>query len=140
MRGSGLAAPDIAVVLNVGQAHLGKFGSRQAIAKAKGELVKGLAPGGTAILNADDPRVVAMRSLTHGPVLTFGHAEHADVRVLDLALDRLGRPSFTLRTAGTSAPGSRRSLPSLLRTPKPRCRRSPPTSWPGCATGWPLPG
>ena len=45
-----------------------------------------------------------MRSLTHGPVLTFGHAEHADVRVLDLALDRLGRPSFTLRTAGTSAP------------------------------------
>ena len=100
---TGLVAPDIAVVLNVGQAHLGEFGSRGAIARTKGELVQGLAPGGTAILNADDPRVVAMRSLTDGPVLTFGRAEHADVRVLDLALDRLGRPSFTLRTATGSA-------------------------------------
>ena len=101
---TGLAAPDIAVVTNIGQAHLSHFGSRKAIARAKGELVQGLAPGGTAVLNADDPRVVAMRSLTDGAVLTFGHAEHADVRVLDLTLDRLGRPSFTLRTAGTSAP------------------------------------
>ncbi|WP_007510127.1 UDP-N-acetylmuramoyl-tripeptide--D-alanyl-D-alanine ligase [Pseudofrankia saprophytica] len=101
---TGLAAPDIAVVLNAGQAHLGEFGSREAIAAAKGELVAGLAPGGTAILNADDPRVVAMRSLTDGPVLTFGRVAHADVRVLDLVLDRLGRPSFTLRTAGASVP------------------------------------
>jgi len=101
---TGLVAPDIAVVLNVGQAHLGTFGSRNAIARAKGELVRGLAPGGTAVLNADDPRVVAMRALTDGPVLTFGHAEHADVRVTGLALDRFGRPSFTLRTAGASVP------------------------------------
>lgn len=98
-----LVAPDIAVVLNVGQAHLGEFGSRGAIATAKSELVQGLAPGGTAVLNADDPRVVAMRALTDGPVLTFGLAEHADVRVLDLALDRLGRPTFTLRTADATA-------------------------------------
>ncbi len=103
-----LVAPDIAVVLNVGQAHLGEFGSREAIARTKGELVTGLAAGGTAILNADDHRVCAMRSLTDGPVLTFGRAEHADVRVLDLCLDRLGRPSFTLRTADASA---RVSLP-----------------------------
>lgn len=101
---TGLVAPDVAVVLNVGQAHIGEFGSRAAIARTKGELVRGLAPGGTAVLNADDPRVVAMRSLTDGPVLTFGRAEHADVRVRDLALDRLGRPSFTLRTADASAP------------------------------------
>ncbi|MFI5695357.1 UDP-N-acetylmuramoyl-tripeptide--D-alanyl-D-alanine ligase [Kribbella sp. NPDC051586] len=100
---AGLAPPDVAVVLNVGQAHLGEFGSRAAIATAKGELVQGLAPGGSAVLNADDPRVVAMRALTDGPVLTFGRAEHADVRLLDLALDRLGRPSFTLRTADASA-------------------------------------
>lgn len=100
---AGLVAPDIAVVLNVGKAHLGEFGSRGAIAKAKGELVEGLAPGGTAVLNADDPRGAAMRALTDGPVVTFGRAEHADVRVLDLALDRLGRPSFTLRTADASA-------------------------------------
>jgi UDP-N-acetylmuramoyl-tripeptide--D-alanyl-D-alanine ligase len=100
---TGLVAPDIALVTNVGQAHLSHFGSRKAIAQAKGELVQGLAPGGTAILNADDPRVAAMRALTDGPVLTFGHAEHADVRVLNLALDRLARPSFTLRTGSVSA-------------------------------------
>jgi UDP-N-acetylmuramoyl-tripeptide--D-alanyl-D-alanine ligase len=99
-----LIAPDIVVVLNVGQAHLGEFGSRAAIARTKSELVQGLTPGGTAVLNADDPRVAAMRSLTDGPVLTFGRDEHADVRVLDLALDRIGRPSFTLRTADASAP------------------------------------
>ena len=100
---TGLVPPDIAVVLNVGQAHLGKFGSRAAIARAKGELVEGLALGGTAVLNADDPRVAAMRPLTDGPVLTFGLAEHADVRVTGLTLDRLARPSFTLQTAGASA-------------------------------------
>jgi UDP-N-acetylmuramoyl-tripeptide--D-alanyl-D-alanine ligase len=100
---TGLVAPDVAAVLNVGQAHLSHFGSRDGIARAKGELVRGLAPGGTAVLNADDPRVAAMRALTSGPVLTFGRVEHADVRVLDLVLDRLGRPSFTLRTASASA-------------------------------------
>ncbi|NUR30757.1 MAG: UDP-N-acetylmuramoyl-tripeptide--D-alanyl-D-alanine ligase, partial [Catenulispora sp.] len=100
---TGLVAPDVAVVLNVGRAHLGEFGSRGAIANAKSELVRGLAPGGTAVLNADDPRVAAMRSLTDGPVVTFGRAEDADVQVLYLALDRLGRPSFTLRTPDASA-------------------------------------
>ncbi|MET8626426.1 UDP-N-acetylmuramoyl-tripeptide--D-alanyl-D-alanine ligase [Kitasatospora sp. NPDC004669] len=100
---TGLVSPDIAVVLNVGVAHLGEFGSRAAIARTKGELVQGLVPGGTAVLNADDPRVAAMSALTDGPVLTFGRAAHTDVQVLDLALDRLGRPSCTLRTAAASA-------------------------------------
>lgn len=100
---TGLVAPDIAVVLNAGVAHLGEFGSRAALARTKSELVRGLATGGTAVLNADDPRVAAMRALTDGPVVTFGHSARADVRVLDLALDRLGRASCTLRTAAASA-------------------------------------
>ncbi|MEU5045570.1 UDP-N-acetylmuramoyl-tripeptide--D-alanyl-D-alanine ligase [Streptomyces griseorubiginosus] len=100
---TGLVAPDIGVVLHVGVAHLGAFGSRAAIARAKGELLEGLAPGGTAVLNADDPRVAAMRALTDGPVSTFGRAAHADVRALDLVLDRYGRPSCTLRTRTASA-------------------------------------
>jgi UDP-N-acetylmuramoyl-tripeptide--D-alanyl-D-alanine ligase len=95
---TGLVAPDVAVVLNVGLAHIGEFGSRGAITQAKAELVRGLAPGGTAVLNADDPRVSAMRSYTDGPVLTFGRDERADVQVLYLVLDQLGRPSFTLRS------------------------------------------
>ena len=106
---TGLAAPDIAVVINVGQAHLGEFGSRPAIAKAKGELAQGLVPGGTAVLNADDPRVVAMTPVYDGPAQTFGRAEHADVRVLDLALDRLGRP--VLHPADRRRLGSRRAAP-----------------------------
>ena len=65
--------------------------------------MQGLASGGTAILNADDPRVVAMRSLSDGPVLTFGCAAHADVRLLNLAMDRFGRPSFTFHTSDGSA-------------------------------------
>jgi len=105
---TGLVAPDIAVVLNVGKAHIGEFGSRDAIARGKSELVRGLAPGGTAVLNADDPRVVAMRTLTEGPVLTFGQTAAADLRVRDLALDRLGHPSFELRTADAAV---RVSLP-----------------------------
>lgn len=105
-----LVAPDIAVVLNVGRAHLGKFGSRTAIATAKGELVQGLAPGGTAVLNADDSLVLAMQALTDGPVWTFGQAQHADARVRDLILDRLARPSFVLQAADGSA---RVALPVL---------------------------
>jgi UDP-N-acetylmuramoyl-tripeptide--D-alanyl-D-alanine ligase len=92
-----LVPPDIAVVLNVGRAHLGEFGSRDAIAEAKGELVQAL-NGGTAVLNAGDERVAAMARLTAGPVVTFGDGDRGDVRVERLRLDRLGRPSFVLAT------------------------------------------
>jgi UDP-N-acetylmuramoyl-tripeptide--D-alanyl-D-alanine ligase len=95
-----LVAPDVSVVLNVGTAHLGEFGSRDAIAEAKGELVSALRPGGIAVLNADDERVAAMAELAPGRVLTFG-TEEADVRLADLSLDRLGRPAFSLATADT---------------------------------------
>jgi UDP-N-acetylmuramoyl-tripeptide--D-alanyl-D-alanine ligase len=97
-----LVAPDVSVVLNVGTAHLGQFGSREAIAEAKGELVSALRHDGVAVLNADDERVAAMAALAPGRVLTFGGAG-ADVRVEDLELDRLGRPTFTLATGQESA-------------------------------------
>ncbi|WP_017934064.1 UDP-N-acetylmuramoyl-tripeptide--D-alanyl-D-alanine ligase [Nocardioides sp. Iso805N] len=97
-----LVAPDIGVVLNVGHAHIGEFGSREAIAEAKGELIE--ASSGAAVLNADDDRVAAMAARTHARVITFGQEREADVRVRDLRLDRLGRPSFTLATADTAVP------------------------------------
>ncbi len=98
-----LFPPDMSVVLNVGTAHLGEFGSRDAIAEAKGELVAGLRSGGVAVLNTDDDRVAAMAALAPGRVLTFGIADDASVRLDDLVLDRLGRPRFTLTSAGASA-------------------------------------
>jgi UDP-N-acetylmuramoyl-tripeptide--D-alanyl-D-alanine ligase len=52
------------LVLEMGARHIGDIA----------ELTGLVAPGGTAVLNADDPRVVAMRALTDGPVLTFGRA------------------------------------------------------------------
>ena len=97
-----LAPPDVALVLNVGSAHLGEFGSREAIAEAKGELVSGLRNGGVAVLNADDARVAAMAAMAPGRVLTFGTGA-GDVRVEGLELDRLGRPQFRLVTSEGSA-------------------------------------
>jgi UDP-N-acetylmuramoyl-tripeptide--D-alanyl-D-alanine ligase len=69
-----IAPPLVGVVLNVGHAHAGEFGSQEAIAVAKGELVEALPSSGVAILNADDPRVAAMASRTQARVITFSVA------------------------------------------------------------------
>jgi UDP-N-acetylmuramoyl-tripeptide--D-alanyl-D-alanine ligase len=94
----GIARPDVAVVLNVGEAHLGEFGSRAAIAMAKGELVEALPPDGVAVLNADDPLVAAMAGRTAARTLTFGAEGRADVRISDVRVDELDRPAFTVVT------------------------------------------
>jgi UDP-N-acetylmuramoyl-tripeptide--D-alanyl-D-alanine ligase len=93
--------PRIGVVLNVGSAHLGEFGSVEAIARAKGELVEALPAGGVAVLNADDPRVAAMATRTSARVVTFG--SHGDVRAEALTLDG-GRARFRLVTPTGAAP------------------------------------
>ena len=97
-----IAPPRIGVVLNVGSAHLGIFGSRAQIAAAKGELVEALPASGVAVLNADDPLVAAMRSRTPARVVTFGRHSLADVRATDVRLDEAGRPTFSLRHGGES--------------------------------------
>jgi UDP-N-acetylmuramoyl-tripeptide--D-alanyl-D-alanine ligase len=96
-----LTPPRVGVVLNVGLAHVGEFGSRGAIAAAKGELVEALPADGVAVLNADDPLVAAMAGRTAARVLTFGLGS-ADVRATDVRLDD-GRPVFTLTTPAGSA-------------------------------------
>jgi UDP-N-acetylmuramoyl-tripeptide--D-alanyl-D-alanine ligase len=93
-----IARPAIAVVLNVGTAHLGEFGSREVIAAAKGELVEALAPDGLAVLGIDEPLVAAMHSRTTAAVVGFGASEAADVRVESLTLDAQARPRFRLVT------------------------------------------
>ena len=126
-----IAPPRIGAVLNVGHAHTGEFGGIEQVARAKGELPAALpaaAAGGVAILNADDPRVMAMAARTEARVVTFGLAvnnarlispddptghigpvNHSSTRAPDFAaagvrLDDLGRASFTLVTPAGSAP------------------------------------
>ncbi|HEY3480062.1 MAG TPA: UDP-N-acetylmuramoyl-tripeptide--D-alanyl-D-alanine ligase [Streptomyces sp.] len=98
---TGLTPPRIGVVLNVGSAHIGEFGGREQIAQAKGELVEALpaaADGGIAVLNADDPLVLAMASRTRARVVTFGESEPATIRALAARPNDRGQPLFTLRT------------------------------------------
>jgi UDP-N-acetylmuramoyl-tripeptide--D-alanyl-D-alanine ligase len=91
-----VAPPTVGIVLNVGSAHLGEFGDRETIARAKAELVQALPVDGTAVLNGDDPMVRRMADLTEARVLMVGTSVHADVRAHDVALDDRGHPSFTL--------------------------------------------
>ena len=112
--------PRIGVVLNVGSAHLGEFGSVDAIARAKGELVEALPANGVAVLNADDPRVAAMAARTAARVVTFGAPRRRARR----------RPHPRRRPA----PGSASSRPRGAR--RWRCGWSAPTT---SATRWPRP-
>ncbi|WP_433781738.1 UDP-N-acetylmuramoyl-tripeptide--D-alanyl-D-alanine ligase [Actinomycetospora sp. CA-101289] len=99
-----VAPPRVGVVLNVGSAHLGEFGSREAIAQAKGELVEALPADGVAVLGADDPVVAAMSQRTDARVVHAGRAPEAQVRAADVVLDDAGRASFRLITpAGEAA-------------------------------------
>ncbi|RKT04239.1 UDP-N-acetylmuramoyl-tripeptide--D-alanyl-D-alanine ligase [Streptomyces sp. 3211.6] len=98
---TGLTPPRIGLVLNVGTAHIGEFGGREAIARAKGELVEALpgeAEGGVAVLNADDLLVRAMSARTKARTVLFGEAEDADVRATEVRMTPAGQPSFTLHT------------------------------------------
>lgn len=99
-----ITPPRIGLVLNVGTAHVGEFGSQEAIAEAKGELVEALPADGVAVLNADDRLVRAMASRTKARVVYFGESAEAEVRARDVRLDSTGRPSFTLSTPAGSAP------------------------------------
>ncbi|GAB3682853.1 UDP-N-acetylmuramoyl-tripeptide--D-alanyl-D-alanine ligase [Saccharopolyspora tripterygii] len=93
-----VAPPSIGVVLNVGHAHLGEFGSQEAVAQAKGELVESLPEDGVAVLNADDPLVAAMAERTRARVVLVGESPNAHVRAEDLEVDEFARPTFTLVT------------------------------------------
>jgi len=90
-----IVAPDVAIELCVGHAHVGGFGGFEGVAAAKAELIKGTRPGGPVILNTDDPNVEAMAPLATGEVIRFSASgdPRADVRALDVRLDRA---SFTL--------------------------------------------
>jgi UDP-N-acetylmuramoyl-tripeptide--D-alanyl-D-alanine ligase len=99
-----IAPPRLGVVLCVGHAHTGEFGSLAAIAAAKGELPAALPADGVAILNVDDQRVAAMADRTLARVVTFGRSPGADVQAQEVGTDALGRPRFSLVARGQTAP------------------------------------
>ncbi|MBI9115468.1 UDP-N-acetylmuramoyl-tripeptide--D-alanyl-D-alanine ligase [Sanguibacter suaedae] len=105
---TGIAPPDVSIVLVVGSAHLGGFGGIESVARAKSEIVTGLAPGGVAVLNADDHRVVAMRDVAPGRVVTYGTVRDATVRARDVRTDDGGHVSFSMLVDGTATPVSLR--------------------------------
>lgn len=92
-----LARPSVGVVTAVGAAHTELFGTVEAVAEAKGELVESLAASGVAVLNADQPLVAAMASRTEAAVLTFSRAA-GDVRASGVSLDDGLCPRFRLET------------------------------------------
>lgn len=97
-----VAAPTIGVVTLVAGAHTELVGGIEGVAIAKRELVEALPPSGSAILNADDPRVAAMAAHTSASVVTFGRA--GDVRWSDVRFDPLARARFRIDTPWGSAP------------------------------------
>jgi UDP-N-acetylmuramoyl-tripeptide--D-alanyl-D-alanine ligase len=91
-----VAQPTIGIVTSVAGAHTGRVGGIEGVARAKRELVEALPASGTAVLNADDARVVAMTDHTSAAVVTYGAA--GDVRISGITLDRLARPRFRVES------------------------------------------
>ncbi|HEY6793401.1 MAG TPA: UDP-N-acetylmuramoyl-tripeptide--D-alanyl-D-alanine ligase [Kineosporiaceae bacterium] len=103
----GITPPRIAVVLNVGAAHLGVFGSLDVTARTKGELVAALPDGGVAVLNADDERVRAMPVPAGARTVRYGRPSDGpdapEVTARDVRLDAAARPRFRLLTPSGAA-------------------------------------
>lgn len=103
-----IATPSIGVVLNVGTAHLGEFGSREIIAQTKSELPQSVPPSGVVILNADDPMVAAMADVTAARVVRVSRNERSensggDVWAGPVSLDEVAKPHFTLHAGPAEA-------------------------------------
>lgn len=100
-----IAPPDVAIVLIVAGAHLEKFGTVEAVAAAKAEILQGLAPGGLALLNSDNGYVAAMaKDLPAEQVRFFGETDRADVKATQVLIDDDGCAAFTLVADGEELP------------------------------------
>jgi UDP-N-acetylmuramoyl-tripeptide--D-alanyl-D-alanine ligase len=92
-----IARPRVAVITNVGTAHLEHLGSREEIAREKGDLVAALGPDGVAVVPAEDPLALAQGRRAPGRVVTFGRSARADVRAEGVAA--LGGRGFAFELA-----------------------------------------
>ncbi|MBV8342056.1 MAG: UDP-N-acetylmuramoyl-tripeptide--D-alanyl-D-alanine ligase [Gammaproteobacteria bacterium] len=101
-----LARPSVGMITNAGAEHLEGFGSLEGVARAEGEMIAGLSPTATAVINADDAFVDLWRALTPAQVVTFGVARRADFSASEVraAVGTAGfRTHFLLRAPAGSA-------------------------------------
>ena len=97
-----LVDPDVAVITNIGPAHLEFLGSLDKVAEAKAELLGNLKPDGTAVLNADDRYYETLRKKFSGRVLSFGIDKRADIGASDI-LQGKDYTDFTIHADGARA-------------------------------------
>lgn len=94
-----LCAPKVGVITQIGDAHLGGFGSRQAVAEAKAELLAALPPNGQAVL-ADDPWLHAVDYKCPAPITWIGTSPQCNLRAVDVQSEQ-GRLSFSVDVCST---------------------------------------
>lgn len=97
-----LAEPDVGVVTNAARAHLEGLGSVEAVARAKAELWGRLAPGGCAVVPADDPLLLPFGERFDGEKIRFGQSPASQVRILAATSSPRGGLDVTLRLPGGS--------------------------------------
>jgi UDP-N-acetylmuramoyl-tripeptide--D-alanyl-D-alanine ligase len=114
-----LAQPHVAVITSVEKAHIGFLGSIEAIADEKAAILRGLEPGGVAVLPAGSPLFPRLRAAASGRrIVTFGTTAWADVRLVDLVADADGS-DVRVRIAGQpiqfrlNAPGRHMAINAL---------------------------
>ena len=114
------------MVLNVGTAHLGEFGSREAIARTKSELPQAVPRTGVVILNVDDPAVAAMADVTAARVVRVSRnstgSDRHDVWAGPVSLDELARPQFVLHAGAARSARSDSGSTAIIRSAT-RCAR-----------------
>jgi len=93
-----IARPHFGLVTNVGTSHIELLGTQEAVATAKGELVRCVPQDGTVFLNGDDAFSDVLATIAAAPVTLYGLAEKCVVRAEDVQLDDESRPSFDLVT------------------------------------------
>lgn len=102
---AGLVQPHAAVITNVGVAHLEGFGSREGIARAKGEIYDALPDNGIAVVNRDDDFAdFWLQKLDPKRVITFSQQAPATLRATDIASNGMAQYRFTLQVGERSAP------------------------------------
>ncbi|HMD68851.1 MAG TPA: UDP-N-acetylmuramoyl-tripeptide--D-alanyl-D-alanine ligase, partial [Chitinivibrionales bacterium] len=93
---SAMVRPDIGIIMNIGYAHIGYFGSLANIAKAKFEIVDGMKKSGTLLLNGDDPVLVKMARTAGVNVEFFGTSGRCSVRASGMRLTDAGHTAFVV--------------------------------------------